>query len=59
MCIDYRRLNAVTEAVHANLPAIDDILASLPPKINKLSKIDLKRALNQLRLVPESESLST
>ena len=52
MCIDYRKLNAVTQAVQAILPAIDDILASLPPKLEILSKIDLKGAFNQLRLFP-------
>ena len=62
MCIDYRRLNAISKSVQALLPNIDDILASLAPKEGKhplYTKIDLKGAFHLLRVKDGKEDLTT
>jgi transposase InsO family protein len=59
MCVNYKKVNAVTIARQAILPNIDDVLASLPPNGSLFTKIDLKGAYHLLRMDPESEDLTT
>ena len=51
MCIDYRRLNSITESIQAFLPDIHDLIVSIPRVPNpRYSKFDLKSAFPQLRV---------
>jgi hypothetical protein len=51
MCIDYRKLNEITESIQAILPNIDDLLCSIPVSSSPLfSKLDMKSAFGQLRI---------
>jgi transposase InsO family protein len=51
MCIDYRKLNAITESIQAILPNIDDLIASIPVSPSPLfTKMDMKAAFGQLRI---------
>jgi transposase InsO family protein len=60
LCIDYRKINAITKPIQAILPNIEDIIASIPPSKNSLfSKIDLKGAFNQLRIRKGDEDKTT
>ena len=57
-CIDYRRLNAVTEKDHYLLPHIDEVLRLvLGSKI--LSKIDIHQAFHGVEIEEKSRPLTT
>ena len=63
MCIDYRKLNAITKSVQALLPNIEDIVACMHPAGHSVrplySTIDLKGAFHLLRVKEGSEDLTT
>ena len=60
MCIDYRKLNAITKPIQAFLPHIDDLIAALPSVYDPLySKVDLKGAFGQLRVRLGDEDKTT
>ena len=57
MCVDYRRLNAVTKTLQSSLPLISDIFESVRGS-GLYSKVDLKGAFNLLRIKEGSEPLT-
>jgi len=57
MCIDYRKLNAVTVTNPNVLPLIEDILNSLQDK-KIFTTLDLRSGYHQLRLTPDSRKFT-
>ena len=58
MCIDYRRLNAITKKDSFPLPLIDDLVDKLQgAKI--FSKVDLKSGFHQVKMDPDSIDRTT
>lgn len=57
LCVDYRRLNAVTKSVPNNLPLIEDILDNLHGK-TVFSSLDLRSGYHQLGLAADSRHLT-
>ena len=58
LCVDFRRLNAITKKDRYPLPLIDETLARISgAKI--FSKIDIRQAFHKLRLREEDEDLTT
>lgn len=55
MCLDSRRLNAVTEKDAYPIPNVDGILSRLPP-VYCISKVDLKDAFWQIKLEENSKA---
>jgi hypothetical protein len=58
LCINYRKLNAVTASYPAVLPLIDEVLDAATGS-KRYTKIDLKGAFNLLRMKKGSEWLTT
>ena len=58
VCIDYRQLNKVTKKRKYPLPLIDETIALLR-KGKFVSKIDMQKAFNRLRMEVSSEDLTT
>ena len=58
MVIDYRELNAQTVANKAPLPRLDD-LKDRVGRAKRFSKLDLRKAFNQLRNTPRAAKAST
>jgi transposase InsO family protein len=58
VCIDYRRLNALTKRDTYPLPRIDDILAMVTGA-KHLTRLDVRQAFFRNRMSPESEELTT
>jgi len=58
MCVDYRRLNAITRKDRYPLPLIEETLARFRgAKI--FTKLDIRQAFHRIRMHPESEELTT
>ena len=53
LCIDWRKLNAVTKKNRTMIPRIDDLLDELGPRAQWFTKIDLRSAYHQVRIAPE------
>ncbi len=58
MCIDYRRLNAITKKDSFPLPLIDDLVDKLTGA-KVFSKIDLKSGFHQVKMDPSSIERTT
>ena len=58
MCVDYRKLNAVTETEFFPLPPIEDVLAILGGK-TYFSTIDLCQGFHQVRIHPDDKIKTT
>ena len=57
MCIDYRRINAVTKTLPNQLPLIEDILDNLQGK-QVFTSLDLRSGYHQLRMSEESKKFT-
>ena len=57
-CVDYRRLNEITQKDPYPLPLIDEILPRLL-KARIMTKIDIRQAFHKIRIDPDSEHLTT
>ena len=53
LCVDWRRLNAVTKKNATIIPRVDDLLDEIGPSARYFSVIDLRSAYHQIRLRPE------
>jgi hypothetical protein len=58
MCVDYLRLNEITQKDPYPLPLIDEILPRLL-KAKIMTKIDIRQAFHKIRMDPDSEHLTT
>jgi transposase InsO family protein len=58
VCVDYRKLNALTTKNRYPLPLIDDTLRQLG-KAKIFTKLDIRQAFHRIRMDPESEDLTT
>jgi transposase InsO family protein len=58
LCVDYRKLNAVTVKDRFPLPLIDETIARLS-KAKVFTKLDVRAAFNRIRMHPDSEELTT
>ena len=58
MCIDYRRLNAITKKDSFPLPLIEDLIDKLTGA-HVFSKIDLKSGFHQVKMDPASIDRTT
>ena len=50
MCVDYRKLNAITKKDAFPIPRIRDILEYMPPRVGYFSTFDLFMGYNQVRM---------
>ena len=57
LCVDYRKLNALTKKNRYPLPLIDETLARLA-KARVFTKLDIRQAFHRIRISPESEELT-
>ena len=55
-CVDYRKLNAMTEKEQYPLPLIDETLARIV-QTKVFTKIDIRQTFHRIRIAPESEDL--
>lgn len=58
LCVDYRKLNAITKKDRYPLPLIDETLERLS-QAKFFTKLDLRHAFHRLRMHPDSEELTT
>ena len=58
VCVDYRKLNAVTRKDAYPIPRIDELLAR-PGKAKIFTKFDIHSAFNKIRMDPASEEYTT
>ena len=58
LCIDYRKLNAITKKDRYPLPLIDETLAR-PGSTKIFTKLDIRQGFHPIRMNPESEELTT
>ena len=58
LCVDYRKLNALTRKDRYPLPLIDETLARMA-SAKIYTKLDIRQAFNRIRMHPESEELTT
>jgi hypothetical protein len=58
LCIDFRKLNAITRKDRYPLPLIDELLARLS-KAKVYTKLDIRQAFYCIRIDPSSEELTT
>lgn len=56
-CVDYRKLNAITEKDRYPLPLIDETMAQLS-KATIFTKIDIRQAFHKIRLTAESSRMT-
>jgi len=57
-CVDYRKLNAITEKDRYPLPLLDETLARIS-KARIFTKLDIRQAFHRVRIDPASEDLTT
>ena len=57
-CVDYRKLNAITQKDRYPLPLIDETLARIS-KARVFTKLDIRQAFHRVRIDPASEDLTT
>ncbi|USP72775.1 uncharacterized protein yc1106_06638 [Curvularia clavata] len=58
ICVDYRRLNAITRKDAYPIPRIDELLARTH-KAKIFTKLDIRAAFNKIRMHPDSEEYTT
>jgi transposase InsO family protein len=58
LCIDYRKLNALTEKDRYPLPLLDETLARIS-RAKVFTKLDIRQAFNRIRMDPGSEELTS
>jgi hypothetical protein len=58
LCVDYRKLNAITKKDRYPLPLIEETLARIS-KAKIFTKIDVRQAFHRIRMHPDSEDLTT
>ena len=58
MCVDYRKVNQIIKSDAYPIPRIDDLIDRLS-RAKRLTKLDIKRAFNRLRMSKTSEELTT
>lgn len=58
LCIDYRKLNAITEKDRYPLPLLDETLARIS-RAKIFTKLDIRQAFNRIRMDPQSEELTS
>jgi len=58
VCVDYRKLNALTRKDAYPIPRIDELL-SRPAKAKFFTKFDIRAAFNRIRMDPDSEEYTT
>ena len=58
LCVDYRKLNALTKKDPYPIPLIDEMMARIS-KAKIFTKIDIQQAFHRIRMSPESEELTT
>jgi hypothetical protein len=58
LCVDYRKLNALTRKDRYPLPLIDETLARMAAA-KVYTKLDIRQAFNRIRMDPDSEELTT
>jgi transposase InsO family protein len=58
VCVDYRKLNAITRKDAYPIPRIDELL-SRPAKAKFFTKFDIRAAFNRIRMDPGSEEYTT
>ena len=58
ICVDYRKLNAITRKDAYPIPRIDELLAR-PHKAKIFTKLDIRAAFNKIRMNPDSEEYTT
>jgi transposase InsO family protein len=58
VCIDYRKLNALTKKDRYPLPLIDEILQRIG-KAKFFTKLDIRQGFHRIRMHPDSEDLTT
>jgi transposase InsO family protein/predicted aspartyl protease len=54
LCVDYRKLNALTRKDAYPIPRIDELLARVS-KAKVFTKLDVQKAFNRVRMAPDSE----
>lgn len=57
-CIDYRKLNELTEKDRYPLPLLDETLARIS-RAKVFTKLDIRQAFHRIRMDPASEELTT
>jgi transposase InsO family protein len=57
-CIDYRKLNALTQKDRYPLPLIDETLSRIS-KAKIFTKLDIRQAFHRIRVDPDSEDFTT
>ena len=57
-CVDYRRLNAITQKDRYPLPLIDELIERLS-RAKIFTKLDIRQGFHRIRMSPESEELTT
>jgi len=57
-CIDYRKLNEITEKDRYPLPLLDETLARIS-RSKVFTKLDIRQAFHRIRMDPASEELTT
>ncbi|EKD17763.1 polymerase [Drepanopeziza brunnea f. sp. 'multigermtubi' MB_m1] len=58
LCVDYRRLNSITQKDPYPLPLIDEMMARIS-QAKIFTKIDIQQAFHRIRISLESEDLTT
>ena len=60
LCIDYRKLNAISKKDKYPLPLIDDIISMLLKGCEYITRLDVRSAFNRIRMaLDEDENLTT
>jgi hypothetical protein len=54
LCVDYRKLNALTRKDRYPLPLIDETLARMA-SAKVYTKLDIRQTFNRIRMAPDSE----
>lgn len=58
LCIDYRKLNAITKKDRYPLPLLDEVLSRMTKAVI-FTKLDIRAAFNRIRMAEEAEELTS
>ena len=58
LCVDYRKLNALSKKDPCPIPLIDEMMARIC-KAKVFTKLDIQQAFHRIRMSPESEDYTT